>query len=65
MQIKSDYVTPKQLARYLNTSPQKLANDRHLSQGYPYVKDGRRVLYHLPTIEKVLQEKTVYPRNQS
>lgn len=38
-------MTAKQLAAYLQTSPQSLSQDRYLRRGIPYVKFGGRVRY--------------------
>ena len=37
--------TPTEVADYLHTSPGKLANDRSLGVGIPFVKFNRKVLY--------------------
>ena len=37
--------TPIEVADYLHTSPGKLANDRSLGVGIPFVKFNRKVLY--------------------
>jgi hypothetical protein len=36
---------PKKVAQLLYTSEERLANDRYLGRGLPYVKFGRSVFY--------------------
>jgi hypothetical protein len=59
--LKSPYLTPKQLAPLVGKTSQSLANDRFLGKGLPYIKNGKSVLYHWPTVEKILHDSMVYP----
>ena len=40
-----DAIPAKKLAHLLDTSEERLANDRYLGRGIPYVRFGRRILY--------------------
>lgn len=51
--------TPKQVAEYLHTTVQSLANDRYMGRGIPYVKFGRRVLYSWEAVDAYMAEHTV------
>lgn len=51
--------TPKQVAEYLHTTVQSLANDRYMGRGIPYVKFGRRVLYSWEAVDAYMSEHTV------
>nr|WP_026306569.1 hypothetical protein [Smaragdicoccus niigatensis] len=41
----SPYAIPSEVARYGRTTVQRLAQDRYLQRGIPFIKDGRKVLY--------------------
>lgn len=51
--------TPKQVAEYLHTTVQSLANDRYMGRGIPYVKFGRRVLYSWEAVDAYMAEHTI------
>lgn len=55
------YISPKRLARLIDKSEQSLANDRHNGRGLPYTKDGKKVLYHWPTVNQILQSQMIIP----
>ena len=57
------WLTPRELFKRTSIAEQTLANDRHLRRGFPYAKRGRCVLYHWPTVARLLHSATV--RHQS
>lgn len=54
-------MTPKEVATYLHTTEQRLAQDRHLGRGLPYARHGRSVLYRASDIADYLESTTVTP----
>jgi hypothetical protein len=52
---------PKAVAGYMQTTEAKLAQDRYLDRGLPYIKDGRRVLYRWEDVHAFLAANTVKP----
>jgi hypothetical protein len=38
-------LTPPELARFMRTTINSLAQDRYLGRGVPFIKTGRRILY--------------------
>lgn len=54
-----EFATPKEAAEYLRTTVGKLANDRHLGVGPPYVKYGRKVLYPWESLRAFVEEHTI------
>lgn len=57
----SELATAEEVAKYMHTTPAKLAHDRYLRQGLPYVKFGRRVLYRWADVHQYLDANTVVP----
>ncbi|SUE28813.1 Uncharacterised protein [Nocardia farcinica] len=43
----------------MRTTVGKLANDRHLGVGPPYVKLGRKVLYPWESLRAFVEERTI------
>ena len=62
IEFEDIWLNPRELYRRTSIAEQTLANDRHLGRGFPYVKRGRMVLYHWPTVAKILHAATVRPR---
>ncbi|OMC05987.1 hypothetical protein A5735_04855 [Mycolicibacter heraklionensis] len=51
-------VVPAQLAVFLHTTEQVLAQDRYRGRGIPYVRYGRRILYRVKDIQSYLDANT-------
>jgi len=51
----------QETARILKKAVQTLRNDRHKSQGCPYVKIGRSVRYLIRDIESYLMKNRIEP----
>jgi hypothetical protein len=51
-------LTPRQVARYLHTTEARLAQDRHLGRGLPFVRHGRNILYRVGEIQRYLDTGT-------
>lgn len=58
---ESDLGLPGEVARYMHTSEAKLAQDRYLGRGIPYVKHGRRVLYRWADVLAYVEANTINP----
>lgn len=56
-----EFGTADQVAEELHTTAAKLAQDRYLGQGLPYVKFGRRVLYRWSDVHQYMASRTVVP----
>lgn len=52
-------MTSKQLAAFLQTSEQALAQDRYLGRGVPFVKIGKRVRYERDEVFRFLAANRV------
>lgn len=57
----SELATADQLAQFMHTTTAKLAQDRYLNQGVPYIKHGRKVLYRWSDVHQYLDANTVTP----
>ena len=55
---------PKKVAQLLDTSVDRLANDRHLRRGIPYVKHGSRVFYLRSDVTAYLAAHRVVPEQE-
>lgn len=62
-QAEAIYVDEKEVARIRNCGLSTLRNERSLGRGIPYVRDGRRVKYFLPTVYEFLSRQEITPRN--
>lgn len=49
-------LTPPELAEFLRTTINSLAQDRYLGQGVPFVRHGRKVLYARADVLAYLEE---------
>ncbi len=49
--MKVIFLTPKELANRWRMSPKTLEKWRYVKRGPPYIKVGKRIRYHLETIE--------------
>ncbi|MGW0455264.1 helix-turn-helix domain-containing protein [Gordonia sputi] len=58
---KPQLATPQQVAEFMHTTVEHLAQDRYLNRGIPYVKHGRRVLYRWADVFDYIREHTVNP----
>nr|WP_218582048.1 helix-turn-helix domain-containing protein [Nocardia cyriacigeorgica] len=47
----------------MHTTTARLANDRYLNKGLPYIKVGSRVLYRWSDVHKWLEKNTVTPES--
>lgn len=56
--VMSQLMTADELAEYLGTTTQRLANHRMKGTGPRFVKEGRRVLYRRSEVERWLDENT-------
>lgn len=61
MPTTSELATAEQVAEFMHTTPAKLAQDRYLSRGVPYIKHGRRVLYRWSDVHRYLDTHTIVP----
>jgi hypothetical protein len=52
-------ITPAELAVFLRTTSNSLAQDRYLGRGVPFVKAGRRVLYARSEVRAYLERNTL------
>lgn len=52
-------MTPAELARFLRTTTNSLAQERYLGRGVPFIKNGRRVLYARSDVVAYLERNTV------
>lgn len=52
-------ITPAELARFMRTTTNSLAQDRYLGHGVPFIKAGRRVLYARDAVIEYLKRNTV------
>ncbi len=59
--VEQVYLTPKQLSPRIGKSEQSLANDRYKCRGFPYSKEGKKVLYWWPDVHQQLQSKKIFP----
>ena len=57
----SDYISTKQLARYLGVTPNMLEKHRSARKGFPFAKVGAHVVYHWPTIKTILASASKTP----
>lgn len=48
-------ITPAELAEFMRTTTNSLAQDRYLGRGVPFVKHGRKVLYSRSDVEAYLE----------
>lgn len=62
MQAQAQLATPAEVAELMHTTVEKLAQDRYLHRGIPYVKHGRRVLYRWTDVTNYLEANTVNPQ---
>ncbi|MEU4412052.1 DNA-binding protein [Nocardia salmonicida] len=51
-----ELLEPSKTAEMMHTTPGKLAQDRYLGRGLPYIKYGRKVLYRVADIRAYLDE---------
>lgn len=63
MEPIEDLAPPKAVADYMHTTTARLANDRYLNKGLPYIKVGSRVLYRWSDVRKWLEKNTVTPES--
>lgn len=52
-------MTPAELAHFLRTTTNSLAQERYLGRGVPFIKNGRRVLYARSDVVDYLERNTV------
>jgi hypothetical protein len=52
-------MTPKELARFMRTTTNSLAQERYLGRGVPFIKNGRRVLYSRSDVIAYIERNTV------
>lgn len=61
-----DLITPAELAQFMRTTTNSLAQDRYLGRGVPFVKHGKKVLYRRGDVEAYLErnrfQRTDVPR---
>jgi hypothetical protein len=50
-----DLMIPAELAKYLRTTPDNLAQDRCLGQGVPFIKHGHKILYAREEVRAYLE----------
>lgn len=50
-----------EVAEFMRTTTAKLAQDRYLGRGIPYIKHGRKVLYRWADVHAYLAANTVQP----
>lgn len=50
-----DLLTPPELAQFMRTTTNSLAQDRYLGRGVPFIKAGRRILYARSDVQDYLQ----------
>ena len=53
--------TPAEVARFMRTTAAKLANDRYLGVGLPYLKFNRRVLYRWSDVHRYVEANLTRP----
>lgn len=59
------YLTAKEVAKMLRTSPGHLANERMMGRDHPpYLKFRRKILYCLDDLEKWLEERKIKTRDE-
>jgi hypothetical protein len=51
--------TPAELARFMRTTTNSLAQDRYLGRGVPFIKVGRRVRYSRSDVLAYLERNTM------
>lgn len=56
------FASPEQVADYVLSTTAKLAQDRYLGVGIPYIKYGRKVLYEWDAVDNYLAANTVQTR---
>jgi hypothetical protein len=54
-----ELLTPPELARFMRTTTNSLAQDRYLGRGVPFIKAGRRILYARSSVQKYLDANTI------
>ena len=59
MEIKTKYLTEKQVAEITGISLSTLRNERSLGQGMPYVKLGRSVRYSLHDVIDYMESRRI------
>jgi hypothetical protein len=52
-------LTPPELARFMRTTTNTLAQDRYLGRGVPFIKAGRRILYARNDVLAYLERNTI------
>ena len=52
-------LTPHELARFMRTTTNSLAQDRYLGRGVPFIKTGRRILYARSAVLEYLERNTI------
>ncbi|ORV86736.1 hypothetical protein AWC11_17060 [Mycobacterium interjectum] len=50
-----DLITPAELAQFMRTTTNALAQDRYLGRGVPFLKHGKKVLYVRSDLEAYLE----------
>lgn len=63
--LSRPYASPQEIAEYLLTSTNKLANDRYHGVGIPYIKFGHKILYSWEAVEAYLEENTVHTTKET
>lgn len=58
-----ELATPDEVAQVLHTTTARLAQDRYIGRGIPYVKHGRKVLYRWADVHAYLDANTVNPQD--
>lgn len=56
-----EVATPKQIADYVGSTVQALAQDRYLGRGLPYVRYGGRIRYLRQDVQDYLAANRVTP----
>lgn len=51
-------LTPSELAKFMRTTTNSLAQERYLGRGVPFIKNGRRVLYARADVLAYLEANT-------
>lgn len=51
-------LTPAELAEFMRTTTNSLAQDRYLGRGVPFIKNGKRVLYARTAVLDYLERNT-------
>ena len=59
MEIKTKYLTEKEVAEITGISLSTLRNERSLGQGMPYVKLGRSVRYSLSDVIDYMESRKI------